>query len=487
MRATRREWLGMAGGILLENACTLGPRPEPKLLPSRIALPKQFEVPLPRLAVLAPVRKDETTDYYEMTVRESEQRIVPGLATRIWGYNGIFPGPTLEARRGRQTVVRLRNTLPVPIVNHLHGGRTPPESDGFPTDLVSEARDYTYPNRQRAATLWYHDHRMDFTGPQVWRGLAGFYLIRDEEERQLPLPAGDKEIALMICDRSFAKDGSLQYPSLDAGLRGSPGVTHEYMGGVLGDVILVNGAPWPRLEVANTRYRFRILNGSNARRYEMALDPAPGPGHSWVQIGSDGGLLREPVTHRSVVVSPAERFDVIVDFSKYRVGAKITLVNLEGDGLAGQIMQFHVVRAETDNTSIPARLSSLEAPQPSNASVTREFDFRFNRGLMRWTINGKPYDPLRMDATPKLDSTEIWRLTSDFSHPVHLHLAHFQVLSHGGRPGRYDAGFKDTVALNAGETSNILINFAGFRGKYVFHCHNLEHEDMAMMANFEVV
>jgi spore coat protein A len=225
------------------------------------------------------------------------------MNTAIWGYDGIFPGPTIEARVGRRASLRLRNGLSVPIVNHLHGGRTAPESDGYPTDFILPAggfpqshmhdpraritedeREYLYSNNQRAATLWYHDHRMDFTGPQIWRGLAGFYILRDAEEERLPLPRGDKEIALLICDRSFEADGSLRYPALDASLRDTPGVSAQYMGGVLGDVILVNGAPWPRLEVANVRYRFRILNASNARRYELGLDPSPRGAAPFVQI-----------------------------------------------------------------------------------------------------------------------------------------------------------------------------------------------------------
>ena len=191
-------------------------------------------------------------------------------------------------------------------MNHLHGGRTSPENDGYPTDLILPAggfpqshmhdpmakivegeREYIYANDQRAATLWYHDHRMDFTAPQVWRGLAGFYILRDAEEERLGLPRGDKEIALMICDRSFDADGSLLYPALDSSLRETPGSDARYMGGVLGDVILVNGAPWPRLEVANVKYRFRILNASNARRYDLEMEGAA----SLIQIGSDGGLL----------------------------------------------------------------------------------------------------------------------------------------------------------------------------------------------------
>lgn len=493
MKPTRRDFLGVTGALslasaaLLESACSLGARPEPRLLISQVKLPRAFAVPLPKAEVLKPSRSEADRDVYEVTTREADQCILPGFTTRVWGYNGTFPGPTVEARSGRRVVVRLRNTLPVPVVSHLHGGRTPPESDGFPTDLVKDARDYTYPNEQRAATLWYHDHRMDFTGPQVWRGLAGFYILRDEEELRLPLPAGEREVHLAICDRAFARDGAFLYPSSDTSMQGAPGVTHEYMGGVLGDVILVNGAPWPVLQVSNTRYRFRVLNGSNARRYELALDPAPAGGHSLIQIGSDGGLLAEPVAHRSIRISPAERFDVIVDFSRYAVGTKVTLVNTEGEGPAGQVMQFHVARNERDERRIPERLSSLARPDASAATVTRKFDFSYNRGLMSWTINGKPYDPHRIDASPKLDATEIWQVTSDFSHPLHLHLAGFHVLSHGGRPGKFDAGLKDTVALNAGETSSLLVKFAGYRGKYVFHCHNLEHEDMAMMANFEVV
>jgi spore coat protein A len=279
----------------------------------------------------------------------------------------------------------------------------------------------------------------------------------------------------------------LLYPSLDPSLRGEAGVTMDYMGGVLGDVILVNGAPWPRFEVANVKYRFRILNASNARRYELALDPPPSGGPAFVQIGSDGGLLAAPVTHRSIRIAPAERFDLVVDFSKYPVGATVTLANRSASGAQGQIMRFHVGRQERDESTIPPQLTRLDFPNAADAVATRIFNFSYRGGMEGWTINGKPFDPARMDARPKLDSTEIWRLETDFSHPLHLHLVHFQVLSHSGRPGPYDAGWKDTIDLGPGQTANILVRFAGHRGRYVFHCHNLEHEDMAMMGNFEVV
>ncbi|HLG94775.1 MAG TPA: multicopper oxidase family protein [Bryobacteraceae bacterium] len=508
MKWSRREILRLAGSAslalpLFESGC-IGGRPQATLLASRVPLPQPFETALPIPPVLNADRKDGSTDYYDVRVRPASASILPGVGTTVWGYNGIFPGPTIEARRGRKVSLRLWNTLPVPIVNHLHGGRTPPESDGYPTDLilpngfdlphmhdtrarvVQEQREYIYPNDQRAATLWYHDHRMDFTAPQVWRGLAGFYILRDDEEAQLPLPRGEKEIPLLICDRSFDANGSFLYPALDSSLRGQPGVSMDYMGGVLGDVILVNGAPWPKLEVANTRYRFRILNASNARRYELALDPAPPGGPAFVQIGSDGGLLAAPLAHRTVRISPAERFDVVIDFSKYKVGSQIRLLNLAADGAQSQIMRFDITRQERDETVILQKLSRLDFPDPGRAAVTRVFDFSY-RGGRGWLINRKPFNPARMDAQPKLDTVEIWRLQADFNHPLHLHLVHFQVLSHSGRPGLYDAGWKDTINLGPGQAADILVPFTGYRGRYVFHCHNLEHEDMAMMGNFEVI
>lgn len=510
MKIARRAFLrlGGASAILLGESGCLRPRPEMRLLSSLAPLPKPFQVALPVPPFAKPVKADSTTDFYELDVRPAAARILPGLDTSIWGYDGIFPGPTIEARTGRRVSLLLNNRLPVPIVHHLHGGRTAPESDGYPTDLilpesgfsgghmhdplariVRGRREHIYANGQRAATLWYHDHRMDFTGAQVWRGLAGFYLIRDPEEERLPLPRGDREVPLLICDRSFDTDGSLRYPALDPALSQAPGVIREYAGGVLGDVILVNGAPWPRMDVANVRYRFRILNASNARRYELALDPLPAGGSPFIQIGSDGGLLDAPLTHRTLRIAPAERFDVIVDFSRFRPGSSVTLRNRFATGSAASIMRFDITRTARDESAIPPRLSETPLPDSHDATVTRQFDFSYPRfhGHQGWSINGKPFDPARMDAQPLLNATEVWRLRTDFSHPLHLHMVHFRVLSHSGRPSAYDSGWKDTIDLGPGQAADILVRFAGYRGRYVFHCHNLEHEDMGMMGNFQVL
>jgi spore coat protein A len=290
----------------------------------------------------------------------------------------------------------------------------------------------------------------------------------------------------MICDRAFAADGSFWYPSRDPELRHVPGVDGGHIEGVLGDVILVNGAPWPVLEVAAARYRLRVLNASNARRYRLALDPPSRAG--LVQVGGDGGLLSRPVRHRYVDIAAAERFDLVVDFSEYRVGQEVTLVNQLGSGSTGYVMRFRVVRNEADDSAIPDRLSTVERLDPARATLTREW--RFTRGARDghrgWVINGQAFDPDRMDARPRLGEVELWRFGSDLHHPVHVHLSPFQVVSRGGGPpGPFDRGWKDTVDLRPAEHVDVAVRFTGYAGAYVLHCHNLEHEDMAMMAAFE--
>ncbi|GAA3533605.1 multicopper oxidase family protein [Nonomuraea rosea] len=482
---SRRGFLGVLGGAALAAAgCRAFAETSGQLLTSRAPLPRPFTVPLP----IPRVARRTAPGRYEVTQRPAKIAIIPGLATEVWGYDGTFPGPTFDLRRGEATTISVRNELSVPTSTHLHGGVNPPDSDGYPTDLVvpaghahehgghaavlhQGAKDYHYPLEQRAATLWYHDHRMDFTAPQVWRGLAGFALVRDAEEDALPLPGGERELPLMICDRAFEEDGSFRYPAHH---------DSDYMEGVEGDVILVNGAPWPVAEVSATRHRLRLLNASNARRYRLRLTPG---GH-FVQVGSDAGLLAAPIAHDEITIAPGERFDVVVDFSAYRVGSTVTLVNTLAGGPAGSVMRFVVARRARDDSAVPRVLS--RPPERTRAVATRTFDFR--RSESAWTINGQPYRPGVPLARPRLGTSEIWRLTSDFHHPVHLHLAHFQVLARNGRaPAATDGGWKDTVDVRPYEVVDVLARFDGYRGRYMMHCHNLEHEDMAMMADFDVV
>ncbi|MEV0339362.1 multicopper oxidase domain-containing protein [Nocardia sp. NPDC050713] len=490
---------GVRGGMLLT------PGQPGRLLPSSAPLPPAFRVPLPVPPILAPVRTDSEADYYEIIQRETDLAILPGLRTPAWTYGGSFPGPTIRARAGRKSVVRHRNELPHPVVVHLHGGHTPADSDGYPMDVILPRgdaaaptahhgehvatqvsygeRDYHYPNNQRAATLWYHDHRHGFTGPAVWRGLAGFHLITDDEEAALPLPTGERDIPLLVADRSFAEDGSFAYPQADPALR-VPGVTDAYMNGVLGDVLLVNGAPWPRLEVDPSRYRFRLLNGSNARRYRLSLDPPPPGGGGLVRIGSDGGLLERPVADDAIDLSPGERVDLVVDFARYRPGTLVRLRNEFGSGRTTEVMRFDVTGSpRRDDTAIPERLSRIDALDPSTAVAVRTFHFQLREH--GWAINGKLYAPGEPLARPKLGTVEIWRFLTDFHHPVHVHLDPFQVIGRNNRaPGRFDAGWKDTVDIHPTEAVEVAVRFTDYPGPFMLHCHNLEHEDMAMMADF---
>lgn len=522
----RRTLLGAGGAVLGAGAAAaLGRRGlveyvqegrPGELLRSKAPLPRPYQVALPVPPVARPTATTGTTDTYEITQRTAELEILPGLRTRAWTYGGTFPGPTLVSRSGRRTVVRHRNELDQPVVVHLHGGHTPAASDGYPTSLILPAsgsyderramsdmaggshgtlmghaaldtaagsRTYTYPLQQRAATLWYHDHRMGYTGVGVWRGLAGFHLVHDDEEERLPLPTGERDLPLMIADRSFAADGSFQYPSLDPLLH-RPGVSEPYMNGVLGDVVLVNGAPWPVHEVERLRYRLRLLNASNARLYELELDPQPAGGDAFVQIGGDGGLLERPVRHDSLRIAPAERFDVVVDFSRYQPGTRVRLRNRFGDGSTADVMRFDVgTGSPADDTRVPERLAEFVRLDPHRAAVTRDFHFRGSGS--GWTINGEGYRPGRALARPRLGQTEVWRFTSSFHHPIHLHLDHFQVVSRDGAgPGAFDHGWKDTVDLRPAEAVEVVTRFTDYPGAFLIHCHNLEHEDMAMMGDF---
>lgn len=534
---SRRQILGVGGALGamavtgLSAAAALSRRPAATgaELRSAVPLPPPFRVPLPLPAVLAPVSRAGGVDRYAITQREATAEILPGVRTPLWTYGGTFPGPTIESRRGRPVTVTHRNELPVPTVVHLHGGRTPAASDGYPTDLVvpkgwrapghgmpnhgtpghgtstsagmhdpraittEVTRDYTFPLDQRPALLWYHDHRMDFTAPAIWRGLAGLHIVRDDAEDALGLPSGPRELPLMIADRAFAEDGSLDYPSLDPTLRRRPGVREPYLAGVLGDVILVNGAPWPVHEVDAARYRLRVLNASNARHYELAFEDAgDGRAYDFVQTGADQGLLAAPVTLRTLPVAPAERYDLVMDFSRVPVGSLVRLVNRLGSGRTRDVMAFRVARKATDDSRVPRVLSTdLPAWRREDAVRVRDFAFRAGRtgedGAHGWLIGGRPFDPTRTDVTVRHGDTEVWRLVADVHHPVHLHLTGFRILSRGGRPPLpHDAGLKDTVSLRPGEAAEILTRFDAYRGRYLFHCHNAEHEDMGMMANLEV-
>jgi len=366
----------------------------------------------------------------------------------------------------------------------LHGGVTRPESDGFPTDSIAggETRRYEYGNTGRAATLWYHDHNWRHTGRNLYMGLAGFYLLEGDAEVEQRLPHGPYDIPLMLQDRSFGRDGELVYH-------------HEGHHGAIGSVMLVNGAPWPVLDVAARKYRFRILNASNATPVRLSLSTH----QPLLQIATDQGLLPAPASLSTIGLTMAERVEVVIDFSIYPVGARIVLQNQRAQGPLNRVMRFDVVRAERDDSSVPRTLAEFEPLRESEAVRTRTFIFggKATVGVppgVRWVINGESFDPMRVDAAPRLGDVEVWRFVSrgflgrTMLHPAHTHLVPFQILRRNGRsPLRQEKGWKDTVALEDGEEVKVIMQWNGYRGRYLLHCHNLEHEDHSMMARVDVV
>jgi spore coat protein A len=480
----------------------------------------------------------------------------------MWGYNGLWPGPTFDTRRGEAVSVHWKNELPtehfLPIdtsihgagestpqvrtVTHLHGGRVLPESDGYPEAWSTSdgkmgpahaADPFRYPNAQPASTLWYHDHALGITRLNVYAGLAGFYIIRDEEEDALNLPRGKFEIPLLIQDRLFDPDGSLLYPVAQNGAK--PIWIKEFFG----DTICVNGKAAPFLAVEPRKYRFRILNGSNSRFYRLTLVPADADGKRtgnaatgppFIQIGTDSGLLPAPVRLPNLIISPGERFDVVVDFSGHERGS-LALVN---DALApymrgGQIvpsdvMLFKVTKALTgrDKSSVAATLAPWEPLDATDGVRERFLSLtemeRPAKGHSMMGLLGQKHwsEPITED--PRAGTTEIWSFANatDDVHPMHTHLVRFQVLNRQsfdvkffqkngtlvftGRPVPPESNerpaWKDTVKTYPGMVTRVIQKFdlpvdtkvlSGQEFRYVWHCHILEHEDNEMMRPYNIV
>lgn len=444
--------------------------------------------------VLKPTLRGKT-QFYTMTMRAGLAKVHRDLPTTVvWGFDGLYPGPTIKATRGQPVVIRQVSRLPdthkqagsemqmmYPSV-HLHGAHVRPDDDGHPREAIGPGafRDYHYPNNQRGTTLFYHDHSHGQTGLHVYYGLAGAYVIHDPDELSLGLPQNECDVPLLIQDRVFATDGSLHY-QLDANTRAD---------GFHGDIILVNGVVQPYLKVARRQYRFRIVNASNARMYELRLSS----GAPLMQIATDGGLLPNPMAKAVLELSPAERADVVIDFAAYPLGAQIILKNCaDCTGSLADVMRFDVELPGAEESIIPNCLSSWEDLPITTDTVRRQFllnQVTTPEGAV-WTINGQLYSmenpPL---ATVKQGAVEIWKFVNQTGHrhPMHIHLVQFQILEINGvaqDPSQH--GWKDTFVAPPNGQISVAARFDGSPGKYLFHCHNLEHEDLGMMADFEIV
>ncbi|MGA3049360.1 MAG: multicopper oxidase [Terracidiphilus sp.] len=492
--------------------------------------------------------------------RQKVHRDLP--PTTLWGYGGSWPGPTIEVRRGKPFSVSWVNNLPrqhllpldftvhgeegnvppVRAVVHLHGGQTLPEYDGYPDawntpdgkeGAFYKSGPYHFPNAQPACTLWYHDHAIGITRLNIYAGLAGFYFIRDEQEDALNLPSGPYEIPLMLQDRLFLPDGSLYYPAAVNGTH--PVWIQEFFG----NNVCVNGKVKPYLEVEPRKYRFRMVNASNARFYHLTLRPCDGNGTptgdagsapAFHQIGTDQGLLPVPLERHFLLAAPAERFDFVLDFTGMK-GAHFAMTNdapapytRGGQVAADEVMLFKVTKplVGTDTSMLPVTLGPFESLNPSAAVRERilsinEMDRPSDGYTMMGMLDGKHWnDPVTED--PKVGSTEIWSMVNTTSdvHPMHLHLVRLQILDrrpfdvksflasgtlrYTGRPlppeTNESPAWKDTVKAYPGYVTRVIQRFdlppgtpisSGQRFRYVWHCHILEHEDNEMMRPYDVV
>ena len=531
-----------------------------------------------------------------ITISELTQQVLPsnfnagpyGGKTLVWGYNNSYPGPTVEARRGTAFPVTYVNNLnnpallanlpidqtlhwadplgcnmdpscdmqrytgPVPVVTHLHGGEVPSAFDGDPESWFTPGlgikgpafvtSSYTYPNTQEATTLWYHDHALGITRLNVYAGLAGFYLLRDPLKEPANLPGGSYEREIVIQDRLFDTNGQLLYPANNDSYSSHPFWVSMFMG----DVSVVNGKAWPYLNVEPRRYRFRLLNGSNSRIYTLQLQTTSGlAGPVFWQIGTDGGLLNTPVQVSQITLAPAERADVIVDFTG-KSGTSYILKNSNSDGghhsssygsgSLSEIMKINVSLAlnGTDSTLNPAAAPNLRpnnpivqlSPTVTSSTPVRHMTLEKDRNGGGFLLNGKLWTDV-ITEKPRVGATEVWQLdnrTGD-THPIHVHLIQFQVLNSGGSysygGGGSDPsalGWKDTIRVGGWNSVSVVIRWApqnvsaggvqpgqnlfsfdpaatkgttdtfGFPGGagYVWHCHILEHEDNEMMRPYIV-
>lgn len=502
---------GAARGWASPLAAQLAPRQTPArtLDPSPLA---PYVDALPRLT--SALRTAGNT--YRLTMREFAWRVHRDLPpTRGWGYDGQFPGPLIEARCGEAFSVEWVNRLPsrhfLPIdhtihgaergvpevraVVHLHGARVPPDSDGYPTAwyLPGDSRTCHYPNRQEAALLFYHDHAMGINRLNVYAGLAGLCSLRDPAA-EFGLPEGEFEVPIALCDRWLTPAAQLYYPMSDDPAR-------PWVPELFGNLVLLNGKLWPEFAAAPRAYRFRFANIANSRFFHLSLSNR----HPLRVIGADQGLLAHPAEVDALLLAPAERYDVLLDFSG-AAGEDLYLLN---DGAP-------VMRIRVANTRPAAALPSLpsvspRAPIPPPGTPTRiltldEMDDLAGRPVTM-LLNGKSWNET-VTETPTLGSTEIWALVNltDDSHPIHLHQVRFRILDRQPidadrylrtqtlhftgpalPPGPEESGWKDTVRTDAGALTRILVTFGPYAGEYLWHCHLLEHEANEMMRPLRIL
>ena len=523
MMTTRREILTL-GTIGAAGLIGLGTGPAAHAAVPRLLAPQNTPVPFTavfrRPPELVPYETgldggDPARPFSKFALTQSlgQAQFLPGLSTTIAGYNGIFPGPTIRARQGTRIEMRISNRFPASgllhpdefrTVTHLHGSASLPQYDGYANDFTApgKVKDYKYPNWQTARTLWYHDHNHHVTAQNVYSGLAGFYTMADRFE-EAQLPQGEYDVPVMLSDAAFNADGSLGY-------------NDNFLKGLWGDIIMVNGVPWPTMRVKRRVYRFRFLVASISRSYRPALSTGD-PVHI---VATDAGMVPIVQAVSSWRQGTAERYEVLIDFRKYRVGQSLHLRNLSNKNNidypnTNKIMQFQVVDSAPDqhsNYAIPVTLEDGGALNPLQGGIatmklTPEMavtkrTLKLERSKGEWRINDKTWADVEKSGfsllfgNPKPYDIEQWTITNTsggWFHPLHIHLIDAKVIArntNGGKPFAWETGPKDTFYAGENETITALMQFdtglGSTGGRYMVHCHNLVHEDHDMMVQFAV-
>ncbi|CAH0221715.1 Spore coat protein A [Arthrobacter sp. Bi83] len=453
---------------------------------------------------------------YCLTQKTGTAQIARGLNTTLAGYNGVFPGPSIRVEQGTRTELRISNRLstkgllypdPSNTVTHLHGSASLPQYDGYANDRTApgKVKNYHYPNWQAARTLWYHDHNHMLTAQGVYSGLAAYYSITNEQERE-QLPQGEFDVPILVSDVMLNADGSLGY-------------NDNGHAGLWGDIVMVNGVPWPTMKVKPQIYRFRFLVGSITRSYRFALsNNAP-----FYVVGTDAGMTPKVQAVSSWRQGTAERVEVLIDFRKYKAGQTVELKNLSNKNNVnfantGKVMKFQVVEDSPSLMpgshsigSIPSSLDPGEHPTKDSGgldpmSLTPDMAvakriLRVQRQGGEWTINGETWDDVersnftRCFANPQRMQVEQWTIVNEsggWFHPVHIHLIDGKIIgrnTNGGKPFAWEGGPKDVFYAGENESVTVLMQFDTGKhegGRYMVHCHNLVHEDHDMMVQFAV-
>jgi FtsP/CotA-like multicopper oxidase with cupredoxin domain len=487
----------------LVNASTASQLPASKM-------PKPYQVKFNRLGVLEPKsganKWGEAADLYDLTAKPGTAAIVPGMLTPVLGYEGRVPARQIKCRQGRPVQMTMRNQLPAKhptfgtpmnISTHLHGSASLPQYDGYADDVTKpgQKKVYQYPNFQPARTLWYHDHGVHYTAQNAYSGLASQYHLHDEQEQDL-LPQGDYDVALTVSDIQFRANGSQMYDDRSGS-------------GLWGDVILVNGQPWPAMQVKRRIYRFRFLVASISRSYRFSLSNKA-PMHV---VATDGGLMPKSRPVTEFRQGSAERYEVLIDFRNYKAGTQIFLNNLSNANNrdydnTGKVMRFDVV----DDGDLPPDSAGSKTisgiPDALNPgldvmNLTEKAGMKINRIAVErgggiWNLSGRKWHDVEARdfsykevlASPDLGETQVWEIenrSGGWYHPVHIHLVDFQILSRNGKaPFEWEKGPKDVVYIGEGEKVRLIMKFEHHRGRYMVHCHNLVHEDSDMMHQFAV-